>query len=119
MDKLREIEERWAKATPGQWHRGFPRLVCDLDEHYPADKKCDRQTGLGWHVGPKKCHFVFSRWEPSEHEIWAAPDKMVGGMWDYDYGGIRLAEDAEAVAAAPADVAWLIAEVKRLRGDTG
>lgn len=113
-DRLQEIEERWARATPGPWTTKRPRFICVLDEHYPKDKKCNRKTGLGWHVGAE-CVLEFARWEDGYNEVWADPEHMVAGMWDYEVGGIKEPQDARAIAAAPEDISWLIAEVKRLR----
>ena len=68
MDRLEEIEERWAKTTRGPWWPDVGNLTC---------------VGAG--TGPT------------------------------EYIAMTNARDRDAIAAAPQDIAHLIAEVKRLR----
>ena len=77
-DKLREIKERWAKASPKPW--------------------------------------TAKKWASEAH-----PDEWVvewgDDLWLHCEDSRCLRQpDAEAIAAAPEDIAWLISEVERLRG---
>jgi len=81
MDRLEEIEERWAKTTPGPWAVNDAN---DAGELY---------------VG-----------RANDNGDWFAIVEFTYQIWEE-----RVREDADAIAAAPQDIAWLIAEVKRTR----
>lgn len=85
MTKLDEIRARWAKATPGPWE--IEREEDDVVTH--AISPCD----LGY---------------PS----------TIGPLQDVVYRSMDVEQveaDAEAIAHAPEDIAFLLAEVERLQ----
>ena len=103
MDWLQEIEERWAKATPGpwEWEPDWGKVYWDEEAGNFSEKYADLQLrGKGQPFGhdiiPLRIDHYAAEWdvletldEPNEH-------------------------DRAAIAAAPDDVARLIAEVKAL-----
>jgi hypothetical protein len=100
-DRLPQIRERWEKATLGPWKsvrvgEGFPCV-----EHP---------------------HFDVYREVQPIHEIVNEPGRLEGrGDFSEPPNGVNVGcwlgskPDAIAIAAAPEDVRWLVAEVERLR----
>lgn len=90
-DRLQEIEERWEGATPGPWKIRGP------EDSYLYD--------FVHILGPNEENILV---EPTSHSV--------SGSWST---GDATDATYQAVAAAPEDIAWLVAEVKRLRGILG
>jgi len=84
MDRLTEIEKRWAKTTPGPWAVN------------------DRFNNAGdLYVGKKDAGYDWFAIVMFAHDGWVKEVK----------------ENAIAIAAGPDDIAWLIAEIRRLQLD--
>lgn len=88
-DELAAIEQRWAQATQGRW-------VPETCNEFPEDPDCGVMVELSR-----------GRWG------WICDIASVQGA------GKQREYDAIALAAAPSDVAALVAEVRRLRALVG
>lgn len=98
MDRLEEIEARWARTTPGPWeieegeYEGHP--------YETPDGPSLHSTGVAAEILGPDLVFRYA----------------TNGDCPSQYGGKdRINANAEAISRSPEDVAWLIAEVKRLR----
>jgi hypothetical protein len=93
MDKLSEIRARWEKATPGPWSER--RRAVEIEDDGRAVYKSDIVAGahdIAYKISrPRSTRLPQDRYTPES------------------------SFDAAAIAAAPADVSWLCAEVDRLR----
>ncbi len=88
---LAAIAARWAATTPGPW-RSDPSGVWTIHE-----------DGLGG--------TIMRAWQDGD------PADGIGRVGDpYPRGINNPTENMRAIAAAPEDIAWLLAEVRRLHG---
>lgn len=101
--ELREIEERWANATPGPWHTGGPVTRKSITAPLTLAPYGNGLSAEVWEVGRRGQQF--------------APGIAVVNHSSSDDGSeVTEAEpNAIAIAAAPTDIADLIAEVRRLK----
>lgn len=96
-DRLAEIKARWAWATPGPWYTGNP---------------IEKGVYAPWHEhrGPV--------WGPGSVERYTHHDThliaQLHDTRDTDWPAEEAA-NREAISHAPTDVAYLVAEVERLR----
>lgn len=86
-DRLQEIKDRWESAAPGPWKRSDKESLYYDFVHI---------------LGPQGQNLLTEPTATSISGSWSTGDATDG---TYD-----------AVAAAPEDIAWLVAEVERLRG---
>lgn len=88
-------------STPGPWRVGLPNFRC----------RVDHGKGSGGH-GTPACVYEFSGWldwsvyvyQDRQYPNQGAGDDddgMVVGTWDYEEGGVRHEQDANAIAALP------------------
>ncbi len=110
---LTETRKRLEAITPGPWRKGSPQIQCLL-KHEHAKGQC-KYEHIGWYDG-NSIHqdraYVYGS-NPDDCEDVDAG--LIVGMWDYEEGGIRKAEDADFIAHAPSDVRWLIEQIERMR----
>lgn len=89
MSRLDEIEARWQEATPGPWVTGGNRG--------------ELRGGTA----------VFTT-HPHESSRYRSHVQCIAEVAD-GWGDERGRTNAQAIAAAPEDIAWLVAEVRRLQ----
>lgn len=112
-DRLDEIRERWAKATKGPWG-WFGNTSCH--DIYLATLDRGRVFVMGFRRwGLQRAQPVF-RVQQGDAGVLAPSAEMVVYERTYrkDFHDIDN-PDARAISASPEDVAWLLAEVDRLR----
>lgn len=106
QQRLDEIRERWAKGTPGPWGWWTGDGYRDDDTH----EKRWRRIGLK----ERTCGPLIAG-DPNEAADTYFPSVVINaGCGQSEYIPCRTAEDAEKIAAAPADIRWLLEEVERL-----
>lgn len=129
--RLEEIRDRWATATPGPWEPGAVWLTAGVifdsygrqpatgapthcwycrDTRYGTPVWTGR-TAINGTVMNAHCHRDPDPYAP-EHLI-SSTRGIVAGNYDYESGGIVRPADTVAIAAAPTDIAELLAEVER------
>lgn len=101
-EEIAKIEQRWAAATPGPWIRGNWNGTCNRHK-------------VGEHPGLPECKYDY---ELSTNGIFGecvslaySPENLINSCHEYC---THRPEDMEAIAHAPKDIAYLIAEVRRL-----
>lgn len=104
-ERLAEIEARWAEATPGPWawHGNERNHNVYLIQEYGQTVMALRRWGM------QKAQPAFT----VNHFLKAASD-----MLETDHNGVIWSmnhPDARAIAAAPDDVAYLLAELRAAR----
>lgn len=100
--RLGEIEARLAAATPGPW------VAHDLsDAVYSPDDK----TGWWWVWQESKLPYYGAVMEPTDR---SPNDGSIGvAAIEDNHTGVQEKADAEFIANAPADVAYLLAELRK------
>lgn len=118
-DRLSEIRARLDKATPGPWE--FPiekptfgaepmeNCMCQHPDWETVGSSSDGtdegtdKDGDHWHRHRQiDWHFIQSETE------------AITGNFDYEVGGVINRRDADLIAHAPDDLAWLLARVDRV-----
>ena len=123
---LESIRERWQKASAGPWHwsgNTKTRQVY-LSRWVKGMGRVTVMAFSRWGMQDAQPQFIDNPADPfvvkpaAEMPVYeVAPDATSSNdrrVYRHDLAGIRH-PDAEAIANAPADIAWLLAEVERLQ----
>lgn len=103
---LDEIRARWANATPGPWKAGGPVTREALLRAAPSGLSAEV-----YEIGHNSDHFPPALAVVNDYCV---PHPLRGPKV-LDRERWTAADNAQAIAHAPEDVAWLLAEVERLR----
>lgn len=103
-DELKAIEDRLSKTTPGPWHSSADAKPYDGRSPF---------SEVGASIKNCPCD------EEADFEPRGALTVIVGGAQDEQGGavGVLRNEDADFIAHARTDIAALIEEVRRLKGE--
>lgn len=106
--RLGEIEGRLSKATPGPW------VLHDMSD---AVYSPDDNSGWWWVWQESRLPYYGGVMEPTDR---SPNDGSIGyAAIDDNRTGVQEKADAEFIAAAPADVAYLLAELRKAQDALG
>lgn len=122
MTTIAEIKERWEKASPGPWHWAGNTATQQLwlATWVKGLGRTSVMDFVRWGMRGAQPRFIsdeFMMEKASDQVVWeVAPTATSPNdrrLYRHDVIGIRH-PDAEAIAAAPADVATLLATIARV-----
>ena len=129
-ERVAAIRVRLEAATPGPWETRVMYTEAQVRDDkawkgYPGLElgKCaacreGSELVKAFSEGHKRLHLHRTPWPEDFHSIYDLNGGSIAGNYDYDSGGIVSEADADFIAAAPADVAWLLERLEEAEDAT-